>query len=151
MDAPTTERLAADLRTLRLLWLAISMGVVVMTAVMAFLVRAGGAGGGELYFYANALVNMGALVAAFAVQRRLAERTLPAAAAYDEAARAIRTAGLVSLAVMEGSALFAGVMALVTGEVVNLAFVVPFFAFAALFWPSDTRYAQWLSLAPFAR
>jgi hypothetical protein len=59
--------------------------------------------------------------------------------------QAIRTGTITSLAVMEAGAILAGVMALLSGTLSPLAFVVPFFAFAWLFFPSDTRVAYWLA------
>lgn len=153
MPLPTPERIAADLRTLRTLWVAIALGVVAFTAVFATLVL-GGSGGGslppDLPFYLAAIASVASILAAFYVQRRLAEQALPAAADYDAAARAVRTHGLVSLAVMEAGAVLAGVMALLSGTLTPLAFVVPFFAFAWLFFPTEGRYLYLLSRTPLA-
>jgi hypothetical protein len=146
-ELPPPEQVAADRRTLSLIWLAVTTGVVLLTAVMAYLV-ATGVGGGmearELLFYLNAGLNVAAIAGAFAVQRGL-EARLPSAGSYAEAAALIRLRAIVSIAVMEASAFFAAVAALLTGELVNLAFVVPFFAFAFLFFPGEGRYAYWLA------
>ena len=154
MPLPAPERIAADLRTLRTLWVAIALGVVVFTAVFATLVLGGSGGDGtlppDLPFYLAAIASVASIFAAFYVQRRLAEQALPAAPDYDAAARAVRTHGVVSLAVMEGGALIAGGMAWLSGTLTPLAFVAPFFAFAWLFFPSEGRYLYWLSRTPLA-
>jgi hypothetical protein len=148
METPAPDRLASDLRTNRVIWLAVVAGVVLFTAVMIYLLATGDGGSpesGSLFFYANAALNVAAIAAAFAVQRSLDER-LAHAGTYEEAALLIRQRGLIALAIMEASAFFAIVALFLTGEWLNLAFVVPFFAFAALFFPTEARYAYWLSL-----
>ena len=144
---PHPEQVAADRRTLHVLWLAMITGVALLTAVMGCLVTTGAGGGvegGTLVFYLNAALNVAAIAGAFAVQRGL-EARLPSAGTHAEAAALIRQRVLLSAAVMEGSALFAAVAAYLTGELINLAFVVPFFAFAFLFFPNEGRYAYWLA------
>ena len=147
-DTPPPAQVAADRRVLAVVWLAVTMGVVLLVAVMSYLVSTGVAGGmedGALLFYLNAAISAGAIAGAFAVQRGL-EARLPRTGSYAEAAALIRTRAILSAAVMEGSAFFAGVAAFLTGELINLAFVVPFFAFVLLFFPSEGRYAYWLAL-----
>ncbi|NNF58965.1 MAG: hypothetical protein HKN04_12070 [Rhodothermaceae bacterium] len=148
MDMPAPERIGADLRTNRILWLAIVMGVVLLVAVMVFLTSSGSGGtmeDGSLFFYLNAAISLGAIAAAFAIQRNLTDQ-LPKAGTYDEAAMLIRQRGLIAIALMEASAFFAAIAAFLTGELINLAFVVPFFAFAYLFFPTEAKYLYWLSL-----
>ena len=148
-EAPPPAQVAADRRTLTVIWLAITMGVVLIVAVMAFLISTG-AGGAmaeqrTLFFYLSAVFSVVAIAAAFTVQRGLDARLL-GPASYAEAAALIRTRAILSAAVLEASALFAAVAAFLTGELIDLAFVVPFFAFVALFFPSEGRYAYWLAL-----
>ena len=143
---PSPEQVAADRRLLAIIWLAVTMGVVVLAGVMGFL--AGGdaeAPGGEVFFYVSAALSVAAIAGAFAVQRGL-EARLPEAGSYAEVAALIRTRSIISAAVIEASALFACVAAFVTGELVSLAFLVPFFAFMFLFRPSEARYQHWLAL-----
>jgi hypothetical protein len=145
---PPPEQVAADRRVLVVIWLAVTTGVVLLAAVMAYLAATGVGGGAEpkaLFFYLNAAFNVAAIAGGFAVQRGL-EARLPAAGSYAEAAALIRQRVILSAAVMEASAFFAAVAVLLTGELVNLAFVVPFFAFALLFFPSEGRHAYWLTL-----
>ena len=141
---------AADLRTIQAVWTAIIAGVALMTIAFVGLV---GLGVGRvmetsaaLLFYLNAGANLLALVLALGVQRRMLDR-LPGREAYEEIVAEVRLAGLLSLAILEGSVLVAGVCAVVTGEAVNLLFAVPFFGFAALFFPSSARFEGWLGLA----
>ena len=146
--SPLPEQAAADRRTLVLIWAAVTVGVVLLTGVMSVLVSMG-AGGvvneGAVLFYANALISIAAIAGAFSVQRGL-EARLPATGSYAEAAGLIRTRVLLSAAIMEASAFFAAVAAFLTGDLLNLAFVVPFFAFIVLFFPSAGRYMYWLAL-----
>ena len=148
MDMPAPERISADLRTNRVLWLAIAVGVVLLIAIMIFLISSGSGGtlaAKSLFFYLNAAISLGTIAAAFAVQRNLTEQ-LPRAGTYDEAAMLIRQRGLIAIALMEASAFFAVIAAFLTGELINLAFVVPFFVFAYLFFPTEAKYLYWLSL-----
>ncbi len=98
------------------------------------------------YFYLNAAVSMIALIVAFSVQRRMVDG-LPMKGTYEEMVGAIRTSGIISLAVLEGSALVACIVTLLTGEMINLLFVVPFFGFALLFFPTAPRFAALLDMA----
>ncbi len=145
------ESRAPDVRTLQLVWRALIGGVALMTVVLGSLTvigygRAFGDGAAS-FFYVNAVVNLAAVLGAFAVQRRLVEDRLPAAGTRAEGLAAIRAAGVLSLAFLEGSALVAGVSAFLTGELINLLFVVPFFGFAAVFFPTVPRVEAWLRLA----
>jgi len=149
MENPSPEQLAADKRTLRVVWLAVASGVILLSAVMVFLVQSGSGGTmveGNLIFTINAILNVASLLFGFSIQRKL-DATLPSMGSYDEAMGLIRTRCILSIAIVEGSALFAAIAMFLTGEFLNLAFVVPFFAFAWLFFPSDTRFTYWLTLA----
>ena len=148
MELPAPDRLAADLRTNRVLWFAILTGVVLLMGVMSYLLASGAGGTLEartLFFYLNGALSLGAIAAAFTVQRSLTE-ALPRAGTYEEAARLIRQRGLISIAIMEASAFFAIIATFLTGEWINLAFVVPFFGFVYLFFPTEARYLYGLGL-----
>lgn len=141
---------AADLRTIRTVWIAIIAGVTLMTVAFVGLT---GLGIGRTLsehaatvFYVNAAVSFAAILGAFAVQRRMLDR-LPHGGTYEEVVADVRLSGILSLAILEGSVLVAGLAAVVTGETFNLLFVVPFFAFAALFFPTRARFEGWLALA----
>ena len=148
MDNPSPEQFATDKRTLRIIWLAIASGVIMISAVMMFLLQSGLGGTmaeGGLIFTVNAALNVASILVGFAVQRKL-DAALPAVGSHAEAMALIRTRCILSIAVVEGSALFAAIATFLTGDLLNLAFVVPFFAFAWLFFPSDERFAYWLAL-----
>ena len=148
---PSPERLAADIRALRLVWLGFSASVAVLLAAVVVLVVTGRGGGGlegDGLFYANALANALAVLVAFAAQRRLMEGQLPRARTYAEATSAIRQAGILSLGALDASVLFAEAAAYVTGDLFNLAFAVPYFAFAWLTLPNRDRLLRLLALAP---
>ncbi len=137
------ETADADLRNLQLVWKALLGGVALMTAVLGGLAAIGYGRivdeGTATFFYVNAIINFGAVVAAFAVQRRLMDQQLPATGTRADGIAAIRTSGVLSLAFLDVSALVAGLAALFTGELVNLLFAVPFFGFAAVFYPTAAR------------
>lgn len=148
MDMPTNERLAADLRLNRIIWLAIGGGVVMLTAVFLYLMTSDPKEPSEdmaLFFYINALVSMGAIGAGFFIQRTLTQ-ALPQAGTYEEAAGLIRSRHIVSIAILEGSVFFAAIAAFISGELINFAFLVPFFAFWFLFFPNETRYRYLLAI-----
>jgi len=149
MENPSPEQLAADKRTLRIIWLAIASGVFIVSAVMMFLVRSGIGGTmaeGGLIFIINAALNIVSILVGFSIQKKL-DVALSSVGSHAEAMVFVRTRCILSIAVVEGSALFAAVATLLTGDFLNLAFVVPFFAFAWLFLPSDERFAYWLALS----
>ena len=145
--SPPPEQVARDRRMLSIIWRAVMFGVILLAGVMVFLVTTGteARSGGAAFFYVNALVNVAAIMGAFAVQRGLDAR-LPRAGTYAEAASLIRQRSILSAAVIEASALVAAVAYFVTGEAINLAFLVPFFAFMLLFRPTEARYRHWLAL-----
>lgn len=128
--------------------MAIIAGVVILIAIMTF-VRSMGEGGTEsgnnLFIFLNAVIGVPVIIGGFAFQRKLDQR-LTSAQSQDEATRMIRTHGIISLAIVEGSAIFAVISMFITGDMLNLAFVVPFFAFAWLFFPSDSRFNYWNSI-----
>ena len=148
MENPSPEQLATDKRILRIIWLAVASGVILISAVMTFLVRSGSGGTmaeGGLIFTINAALNVASTLLGFSIQKKL-DATLPSAGSYTEAMGLIRTRCILSIAVVEGSALFAAVATFLTADLLNLAFVVPFLAFAWLFFPSDERFSYWLAL-----
>ena len=142
-----TRSPSADLRTIRLIWLAIIAGVAMMTVAFVGMTTLGVGRGMEdqaaLLFYLNAGVSIVAIIAAFTTQRKMMDR-LPRLGTYEQVVSAVRLAGIISLAIMEGSALVAGLCAILSGQGVNLLFIVPFFAFAALFFPTEQRFASLL-------
>jgi hypothetical protein len=153
MDAsitPDPQQQAADLRLIQLVWVALVMGVALMTAVMGGLTVSGSVptlpDNHALYFYLTAGFSIVALVVAFSVQRRMLD-SLPMKGTYEEVVGAVRTSGIISLAVLEASALVACVSTLLTGEFINLLFVVPFFGFALLFFPTAARFESLLNMA----
>ncbi len=135
---------------LRTIVMGVVMGVVAITGVFVYLVNAGVVApslGPDIAFYVAAGASVLSILAGFAVQRRLSETVLPAVTSYPAAAHAIRTHTLISFAAMEAGAIAGAVMALLSGTLTPLAFVVPFFAFAWLFFPGDARYQYWLACA----
>jgi hypothetical protein len=142
MTPPDAMQPTDALRSLQIVWSALTAGVLMATGVMGGLTLAGEgaatAENAESFFFANAALNIVAIIAAFAVQRRMVER-LPAQGTRAEVVAAVRTGGVVSLACLEASALLACVAAFLTGELVNLLFVVPFFGFALVFFPTAAR------------
>jgi uncharacterized membrane protein YiaA len=142
MSTSDTPQPDADVRTLQIVWGALIAGVALATAVMGGLAFASQdaalAEDAETFFLINAAVSILAVIGAFAVQRRMVDR-LPAQGTRAELIATVRTSGVLSLALLEGSALLACIAALLTGELINLAFVVPFFAFAVLFFPTAAR------------
>ena len=141
---------ADDLRTIRMIWIAIIGGVSLMTVAFVGMTMLGIGRSmedqGALLFYGNAAVNIVAVLAAFTTQRRMMDR-LPNLGTYEQVVSAVRLAGIMSLAIMEGSALVAGLCAILSGQGVNLLFILPFFGFAALFFPTESRFASLLGLA----
>lgn len=124
-------------RTLPILWAAIGAGGTLAAVVLALAASdpppmpdaADGA------FYLVAVLSLAATGAALMLVRSLD------GGPQDDAA--IRTRGVMALALAEMPAIAAGLAAFLTGNVLALAFVVPFFAFLALTWPSAERIARW--------
>ena len=139
----------ADLQALRRIWLALVGGVALAVFSAALFLARGfhlATPWAQSLFYLNAVLNAAAVLGAFAVQERLPRR-LAHVRGYAPAIRAIRQAGTLSLASLEASALLAAVVALLTGQGINLLFAVPFFAFAGLFWPTAQRVSRLLRRA----
>lgn len=133
---------------LRIVWLAVCAGAAVAVGVFGALAASRPAPmpeHAEAAFYAAALISVVGTAAAFALQRAMEARLLRAGS-DAEAERALRLFGVASLAAAEVPALAGAVAAFLTGDLLSLAFVVPFFAFAWLTWPSDDRVAHWLAL-----
>ena len=153
MDAsppPDPKQYAADLRLNQIIWIALVAGVALMTAVMGGLTVSGSVptvtDNAAVYFYLTAGFSIVALIVAFSVQRRMID-SLPMRGTYQEVAGAVRTAGIISLAVLEASAFVACIATLLTGELINLLFVVPFFGFALVFFPTAARFESLLHMA----
>ena len=136
-------------RPLRIIWLAVCASAAIALGVMGGLaVQAGQhalAEHAEGAFYVVALIGTAGTVGAFALLQRM-ERRLLRAASDAEAERAIQLNGVAALAAAEVPALAAATAAILTGDLLVLAFGVPLFAFAALTWPSDDRVRGWLAL-----
>lgn len=131
-----------------MLTLAIAMGVVIFSVAFAYLIASGTVGASlppDLAFYIAAGASVLSIVVGFGVQRRLTDTVLPATSDYAAASHAIRTHTIMSLAAMEAGALAGGLMGLLSGQLSPLAFVVPFFAFVWLFFPTDSRMTYWLA------
>lgn len=124
-------------RTLPLLWAAIGAGGTLAAVVLALVAPASPAmpDAADLAFYAAAFLSLTATGAALALIRSLDH------GANDDAA--IRSRGVLALALAEVPAVAAGLAAFLTGNVLALAFVVPFLAFLGLTWPSAERIARW--------
>ena len=144
-----TATAASLARALRVQWGGVTLGGAAVLAVFGGLV-ASGAGGAlaehaEVAFYLAAAVSMAGLAAAFAFVRTL-ETKLRGAGSDAEAGAVVRTNGILALALVNATAVVAGVAAFLTGDPMPLAFGLPLFAFAGLTWPSDGRVAHWLAL-----
>ncbi len=134
---------------LRIVWGAVCTGAALALGVMGWLAVQADAHAlaehAEGAFYAVAFLGLAGTAGAFALVQRM-ERKLATAGSDAEAEATIRTHGVAALAVAEVPALAGAVAALLTGDLLALAFGVPLFAFAALLWPSDDRVAGWLAL-----
>lgn len=135
-------------RPLRVVWAAVCVGAALAVGGMGWLAvrveRPALAEHAEGAFYAAALLSVAATAGAFALAHRM-ERRLAEAAGPAEAEARVRSYGVAALAAAEVPALAGAVAAVLTGDLLSLAFAVPFFAFAALLWPSDARVAGWLA------
>lgn len=132
-------------RPLPLVWGAIGAGGTIGAIALASAAPAPPAmpEHADAAFYAVALLSAVATAASLAVMRRL-EARLPAA---PDAQAAVQSHGILALALAEVPALASGVAAFLTGNVLVLAFVVPFLAVVALTWPTADRVAHWMALA----
>lgn len=141
--------LAAAARPLQALWGALCAGGLaalgVLTALAVSQPDPPMADWADAAFYACAVYGVVALAVAFWLLRRMESRL--SAAPSDAAALAVvRTHGVAAMAAVESSAVLAGVVAFLTGNLLALAFGVPLVAFTALTWPSPRRVAGWLAL-----
>lgn len=135
---------------LRIVWGALCAGAALAVAGAGWLAvqaeasplaeRAEGA------FYVVALLGVAGLAAAFFLVHRMEER-LVRATSEAEAERTVALYGVAALAAAEVPALAAATAAVLTGDLLVLAFGAPLFAFAALTWPGDDRVARWLGPA----
>ena len=134
---------------LRVVWLAVCAGGAVAMGTMGAMAvvsdRAPLPEHAEGAFYVVALLSMAALAIAFALVRRM-EGRLGRAESDAQAERAVLSYGAAALAAATVPALAGALAALLTGDLLALAFGAPLFAFAWLIWPSDGRVAYWLGL-----
>lgn len=94
------------------------------------------------WFYAVALGSLLAIAGGFWTLRRLEQR-LPEEKNEAAANETILLNHLLAMGALEASALLAIVATFLTHDLMTLAFVVPFFAFAWLTWPSEEHLAWW--------
>ena len=138
---------ATAARPLRALWGALTAGglsaLIVLTVLGASETEHAMASQADAAFYACALYGVAALAVAFWLLRRMETRaaSAPTAAA---ALATVRGHGVAALAAVESSAVLAGVVVFLTGNVLAVAFGVPLAAFAWLTWPTEARVARWL-------
>jgi hypothetical protein len=126
------------LRQIQIIWAALIIGVVLFLGVAIFVGPNIGAAEDfplDLYMGLTALVSIVAIVIGFGIQHRMRSgrffgQPLPQGMATDF---------VLSFAPLEASAMLAVVGYLLTQQAVLLAFLVPFFAFAVLFFPSRVR------------
>jgi len=149
-DLTEPASLHRDRKTLQIIALAVCLGVVAISMALAGLVAAGG--GLDLLtpdpaFYIAAALSIASILAGFAVQRRLADTLLPAANGYVGALYAIKTNTIVSFGAMEAGAIGAALMGFLSSTLAPFAFVLPFFAFALMFFPTEGRFRYWLASA----
>ena len=139
MPPPSADATALS-RQLRTLWGAVLGGAALVLAVMAWFAVTTEPSAPELAqpaFFGVAVVSVAGLVAALALMRALenAEARTPVE---------VQQRALFAIAAVDVTVVVAGVAALLTGDVLALAFGVPLFGFAAAFWPSEARVARWL-------
>ena len=136
-------------RRLRVLWAAICASAALIVLVMGSVAASSEApplaDRAEAAFYLVALVGIAGLGAGLYLIRSM-ETQLAHAGSDAEARQTLQTMGILALAVVESTAVLAGAAAVVTGDLLVLAFAAPLFAFAWLTWPSDGRVMHWLSL-----
>ena len=139
---------AAAARPLRALWGALTAGgLTALVALTALgIVQSPPAPSlADTAFYVCAVYGVVALGVAFALLRRMQDRASEAPS--DAAAIAtIRGHGAAALAAVESSAVLAGAVVFLTGNVLAVAFGIPLVAFAAITWPTEERVAGWLAL-----
>lgn len=140
---------AAAARPLQALWGALCAGglasLVVLTGLAVSEPDPAMADRADAAFYACAVYGVVALAVAFWLLRRMEARLVDAPS--DAAALATaRGYGVAAMAAVESSAVLAGLVAFLTGNLLAVAFGVPLVAFTALTWPSADRVAGWLAL-----
>ncbi len=136
-------------RSLRVVWLAVCAGAALALGVMGALAASAGRPAmpqhAQAAFYTVAVLSMASLAGAFWLARRMEARLLRAGS-DAEAERVVRSYGVAALAAAEVPVLAGALAALLTGDLLALAFGAPLFAFAWLTWPSDGRVGYWLDL-----
>ena len=139
---------AVAARPLRALWGALTAGGLTALVALTTLgtVQSPPAPSlADTAFYVCAVYGVVALGVAFALLRRTQDRASEAQS--DAAAIAtIRGHGAAALAAVESSAVLAGAVVFLTGNVLAVAFGIPLVAFAAITWPTEERVAGWLAL-----
>ena len=134
---------------LRILWLSICVGGALVLAIMGWLAASSEGGAlddsAETVFYLVAFLSISSLGMALFLIRTMESRLLQTTS-EAEAKGTIQALGLAALAAVDASAIGSAVAALLTGDLLVLAFGVPLFAFAALTWPSDARVIRWLEM-----
>ena len=146
MTAPPDA--AALSRQLRTLWSAVLAGGALVLAVMGGLAVSGEPSVPELAqpaFFGVAVLSLGGLIAALALMRTLEDPgSGPGQAAEPHTPVQVQQRALLAIAALDATVVIAGVAALLTGDVLALAFGAPLFGFAAVFWPTEARVARWL-------
>jgi hypothetical protein len=139
---------AAASRRLRTLWGAVCAGglsaLAALTVVAVSQPTHPMAEHADAAFYVCAVYGVVALAVGFWLLQRM-ERQLVAAPSDDAALTVVRGHGVAAMAAVESSAVLAGVVVFLTGNVLALAFGVPLLAFTALTWPNADRVAGWLA------
>lgn len=115
-----------------------SIAVIAITAIVETPIVQSAA----LWFYLVALSSLLAIGGGFWTLRRLEQR-LPEVESEAEANEAILFNHLLAMGAMEASAFLAILATYLTHDLMTLAFVVPFFAFGWLTWPSEGRLTFW--------
>lgn len=125
-------------RTLQTIWLALMAGVALFLAVALFMAPQIAADEGlpeGLFFALVALTSLVGIGIGFWIQGRMRAGTPPGGGGPQ----GVQTGFILSYAPLEASAFLALVGYLLTEQVLLLAFLVPFFAFGLLFFPSQAR------------
>ena len=137
-----------DLRPIQRLW-AVLIGSTILSVVMLLGLYQRSAplfaDLKETAFYTNALLNFAAVAGSLWAQQH-AVRRIERAKTPQGAFVAARMGGLTALLLLEISALVAGAAALVGGEAINFAFVVPYLIYAALYFPTAPRLQAMLAV-----
>jgi hypothetical protein len=141
------EDLQAHLRAVRFGWAASFGGVAVALAIVVVFARFWSAPLAPMstaVFYTNAMLNLAAMVWAFLAQHRIYAVVTNAGLALEArlavADEWIRRA-ILPLTV---AGLFAVGSAATTGQWIHIAFLLPVFAYAVLFYPTSRRVSRYL-------